>query len=222
LVALMMRVIWAGMSSSLSKAARAPRLAGLRVGSTAAGAARAMQVKLSMAARAVRHAIGSWLSIVMSVAQSTGAVGGWCRRRIWRARSRIAGWAKRTSWHRAVLYATAAAAVMVSVVLLASSLGERGSPAPRRGPQEATGTSQAKPPLSAPQSVAVPSLIGMTAFEAHERLAEVGLAVLSAQPVQGTSGIVVRTYPDPGVHVAPGTAITLFVGAPPGRLPDSG
>jgi serine/threonine protein kinase len=130
--------------------------------------------------------------------------------------------ARGTSRHQAMWYVSATAVVLVTMLLLGRSLGEKQSPTPRGDNKATPASSQVGPSLSSTESIVIPPLVGMTAFDAHERLAEAGLMVASAQPVKGTPGIVIRTYPGPGVHVAPGTAVTLFVGAPPGRLQDSG
>jgi PASTA domain len=193
----MVRGIGTWISGFVATAARAVRLAGRTVASTAE--------------RAVR--------VVRATARTVGSRS---RQKISRTRSGIATWVGRTSRHRATWYASAAVVVVVVIVLLlVRSGGERPLPAARVG-QGTTVPTPGEPSFGSPESIVIPSLVGMTAFDAHERLAQVGLVVDSAQPVPGTPGIVIRTYPDPGVHVAPGTAVTLFVGAPPGRLQDSG
>jgi serine/threonine protein kinase len=197
LLARLVRRIGTALSGSLVKAARAVRRGGLVLASAGAKAVHGIRSNLAAATRAAARAIRG------SIAVTTR-------------------WARTMARHRATWYISAAAVILITAALLARSLGEGSSPAQRAGRPQTAATSQPQPSVGSRESIAIPSVVGMTAFDAHERLAEAGLAVASAHPVRGTPGIVISTYPDPGVHVAPGTAVTLFVGAPPGRIQDSG
>jgi hypothetical protein len=223
LLARLARRIGTALSGSLAKAARAVRRSGLVVASAGAKAVHGIRRNLAVATRAAARAMGRSVSLATSAVRSAAAgLGRRSRRGMSRASSAVIRWARTVSRHRATWYVSAAAVVLMAAALLARSLGEGSAPAQRAGRPQTAVPSRPPTSLGAPESITIPFLIGMTAFDAHERLAEVGLAVASAQPVKGTPGIVIRTYPDPGVHVAPGTAVTLFVGAPPGRLQDSG
>ncbi len=63
--------------------------------------------------------------------------------------------------------------------------------------------------------VKVPSLAGLGLADAEKRLRDVGLKVGDVKRVEGPADAVVRTDPPGGSSVAPGTAVTLYVGAKP-------
>jgi serine/threonine-protein kinase len=63
--------------------------------------------------------------------------------------------------------------------------------------------------------VKVPSVVGLKLADAEERLHEDGLQVGDVKRVEGLADTVVRTDPPEGSSVAPGTTVTLYVGAQP-------
>jgi serine/threonine protein kinase len=117
--------------------------------------------------------------------------------------------------------AVAAAVAVVAAVAIglvadrSPSVGPRADDRPRF-PSEAT---SAPPPAA--HEVRVPDVDGLTAMEAQELLMSRGLVVADAEPAPGRPGEVVGTEPATSQLVAPGTAITLLVGASPDRLDES-
>jgi len=77
------------------------------------------------------------------------------------------------------------------------------------------------PSFSSVGSVRVPDVGGLTAMEAAALLVDSGLVVEDSEPAVGPPGEVVGTDPAIRRLVAPGTAVTLLVGALPERLDES-
>jgi serine/threonine protein kinase len=77
------------------------------------------------------------------------------------------------------------------------------------------------PPPQTATAVGIPDVEGLSAKKAERRLAAIGLVVADADPTLGPPGLVVGTDPPTGQLVAPGTTITLLVGATPDRLDGS-
>jgi hypothetical protein len=69
----------------------------------------------------------------------------------------------------------------------------------------------------APQPT-VPVLAGLTAADARRALVEAGLTLEEIVPAEGEPGRVVGSEPGPDQPVAPGTAVTMFVGVEPQRF----
>jgi beta-lactam-binding protein with PASTA domain len=63
----------------------------------------------------------------------------------------------------------------------------------------------------------VPEVEGLSAMEAERLLVANGLIVRDAEPVPGPPGKVVGSDPPSNQLVPPGSAITIYVGAPDDR-----
>jgi len=59
----------------------------------------------------------------------------------------------------------------------------------------------------------VPNVIGLSLADATRLLETSGLRAGPAMPTQGEPGKVIRTDPQVGAQVTPGSSVTLFVGA---------
>jgi serine/threonine protein kinase len=120
------------------------------------------------------------------------------------------------------LPAVAAAVALVATVAIGLVAVRSGSVSPQANdphvgsPSEATTASP-----SATAAVRVPDVEGLTAMEAQELLMRTGLVIADAVPAAGPLGEVVGTEPATSQLVAPGTAVTLLVGAPQDRLDES-
>ena len=58
----------------------------------------------------------------------------------------------------------------------------------------------------------MPNVIGLTLADATRLLASSGLRAGPAMPTQGDPGKVIRTDPQVGAQLTPGSSVTLFVG----------
>jgi PASTA domain len=89
----------------------------------------------------------------------------------------------------------------------------RGGPEPKASPTEIA------PPVT---SVAVPTVTGLSRQEAVAAIQDAGLTVGDLIPVEGDRNIVVDTDPPEGTRLAPGSAVTLYVGSTPPKKDDNG
>jgi serine/threonine protein kinase len=142
--------------------------------------------------------------------------------RISKARSAVAERGQRLLRPPAVWYVSAAVVLLIAVALLTPMLlgGETArqgglAPASPAGP---VGQTPLTPTSLFPSPIAMPSVVGMTAFAARERLAQIGLVIAHIEPTLGIPGIVDRTDPEEGAQVAPGEEVTLFVGTSRSRV----
>jgi hypothetical protein len=118
--------------------------------------------------------------------------------------------------------------LLVSAIVMATSLheAEEVSPrpiAPSSGPSLAViGPSPAPSTPLPSEGTTVPDVVGLTAFEAVQLLAEADLVVARIEPVAGQPGSVVGSEPAVGERVAIDTAVVLFIGTQPERIREEG
>ena len=137
------------------------------------------------------------------------------------------------------LFATAAIILLlllglgVYLIVHAASAGEppqpsQTTPAPATTPAPSTTaatttavTTTVPPNTTAPPLVAVPPLAGLDYQNAIKRAADAGLFVTPVQEASDTvaAGKIIRTEPDAGAQVAPGTAIKVVVSSGPANPP---
>ena len=109
---------------------------------------------------------------------------------------------RRVAWvPLAVLAALALAAVLIVIAVRGD-----GTPAPSGSP-----SSRSSPPAA--RTVPVPSVIGLTPEDATRLLERSGLQAGPTMSAPGEPGKVVRTDPQVGAQLTPGSSVTLFVGA---------
>lgn len=120
------------------------------------------------------------------------------------------GWTRRV----AVLVAAVAIALVINALKLAGS--------PERGLHHVVGplvSSRAVgPELGTGTLYAVPSVEGLSAFQASAAILVAGLQMSEAIPIRGPLGVVVASRPAAGKMVRPGTRVTVWVGVSKERL----
>jgi hypothetical protein len=120
------------------------------------------------------------------------------------------------------LPALAAAVALAATIAIGFVAVRSGSVSPRANDPHVGSPSEATTaPPSATAAIRVPDVEGLTAMEAEELLMRTGLVIADAEPAAGPLGEVVGTEPATSQLVAPGTAVTLLVGAPQDRLDES-
>jgi hypothetical protein len=116
-----------------------------------------------------------------------------------------------------VLVAASAVLVAGSIGALALQLVRDRTPPGDRVPPGVGSTASPGPTVAGRIVIRVPSVVGMSAFEARQEFLESGLELGEAIPVPGEPGIVVRTAPAQGSSVPHGSEIRVFVGTAPTR-----
>lgn len=177
-----------------------------------ASAARWLHASASALRAGSAQALRAVMSPIRELARAARMVG-----------SRIVEFARRAVRAPAVWVAVSVAVLLVATVLLVPRLRapdralrtvEGVSPAP----PAATGSTTASPSAAPQEQTLVPEVFGLTAFEARDELLGAELVLARTIPVTGRPGIVVRSNPGVGERVAPGTPVSLFVGAPRERV----
>jgi len=76
-----------------------------------------------------------------------------------------------------------------------------------------SGGGSAPPPAS--KTVLVPDVIGLSRGDAEAAVRDAGLEIGDVLATEDEHGVVVRTDPPSGSRVAPGSAVTLYLGSSP-------